>query len=312
MKDLLFKLAFLAVVLILIPLIIVLITDISTEKEKNNIIKVYNTSSGSIFELTLEDYLVGVVAAEMPASFHIEAIKAQAVAARTYTLYKKNNKLPEHNGADICTDYTHCQAYCNEKDMLEKWGNQYYDNMNKIKTAVWETKSEYITYDNKPINSVFHSCSDGMTENSSDVWGGSVPYLVSVESPGDSKNNEYITEVVYDSVEFDQIIKSEISSDIDRDINIFDNIKRSSGGNVISCSVYGINLSGIDVRRIFALKSTSFDIEVKEDKIIFKVYGSGHGVGMSQYGANGFANDGYTYKEILCHYYQGTEISIIE
>lgn len=278
-----------------------------TENEKN--IKVYDVKKDRLLNIELDEYITNVLAAEMPASFCEEALKAQAVCARTYALRKVNSGAKEHKGGDVCTDFAHCQAYYDNETMKEKWGKDYEFNLKKIKKCVAETSGEVITYNGEYAISVFHSCSNGKTENAKDVWGGDYPYLVSVDSVGDFDNKDYSSIFTIKKDEFvgkiNSVIENKISSDDELKIGEF---KMTEGDNVKSFMVGNSVVSGTDIRKLFSLKSTAFTIEPKGDEIIFSVYGNGHGVGMSQYGANGMANDGAKYDKILKYYYPGVEL----
>lgn len=256
--------------------------------------------------MNFEDYLIGVVAAEMPASFEDEALKAQAVAARTYTLYKSASSFHE---ADVCTDYTHCQAYLTDEDMHTNWGKDYDFYYDKIKNAVYSTKNQHLTYNDEPVMAVFHSMGGGRTENSADVWGSPLPYLVSVDSPGEDAATNYHSTYSVTWAQFKEKIAS-LYPDIK--LNSYLDISQptlTEGGHVKSIMIASRSVSGTEIRTLFNLRSTKFDISFAGDNVIFSVTGYGHGVGMSQYGANAMAKDGKTYKEILSHYYQGTTIS---
>lgn len=265
----------------------------------------------SIETMDIEEYLVGVVAAEMPPSFETEALKAQAVAARTYILSKQGKKDEKHPDADVCVDSAHCKAYCSENEAYERWGNDWQNiYREKIKKAVSETRGEIVTYNNEPIIAVFHSTSTGKTENSEDVWQTETPYLKSVESPGEELSPRYKSEVEISTDEFRRKISSlDPKADFSRGTDkwISDYIY-TEGGAVKTVKIGGCVFEGTDIRNAFGLRSALFDIKVGEN-IIFKVTGNGHGVGMSQYGANYAAAQGSNYKEILKKYYTDTEIN---
>lgn len=256
--------------------------------------------------MSLEDYLIGVVAAEMPASFEDEALKAQAVAARTYTYYKSDSGGHEE---DVCTDPGHCQAYFTKSDMELNWGGDYEFYFDKIKEAVYSTRGEHLTYNEEPVMAVFHSMGGGKTENASDVWGNSLPYLISVESPGEEAASTYKTSV---TVSFNEFKEKILALYPNAKINSFLDISQpilTEGGHVKSMVIGSVTVSGTTLRTLFNLRSTKFDLVFEEDNITFNVTGYGHGVGMSQYGANAMAKEGKDYREILSHYYQGTTLS---
>ena len=282
-------------------------------------IAVYFPETGETKDVNFEEYLVCVVSAEVPASFEEEAIKAQAVAARTYIYnkYKKFTENPslapdEHKTAIVCTDSKHCCAYYSKEKLAEihgdEWMKKYYG---KLFDAVSETRGEIVAYGAEPIVAVFHSSAGGCrTENSSEVWGGSFPYLVSVESPDEDKREGYNSTVRVTCDEFCQKINEQFPEALlgdDRSVWLGD-ISYTAGNSVNYINIGSTAVKGTQMRSIFGLKSACFEISMLDDSITFSVHGSGHGVGMSQHGANIMAQKGSTYKEILTHYYTGTEI----
>jgi len=262
---------------------------------RNVKIKVYDHLSGKVFKMDMEKYVMCAVAAEMPAFFEKEALKAQAVAARTYAAEKMSNTYhaPEHKGAHVCTNSNHCQAY---KDIISENS----PSAQKIRTAVRETSGEVATYMSKPIRAVFHSASHGATERSADVWGEDVAYLQSVESGGDLLCPDYNSEKAF--------TPSELCRALEIDVISFGEISRSGAGGVISMNIGGTIFKGTEARKRLGLRSTCFTICEKEGNVVFSVSGWGHGVGMSQWGAQGMAKDGADYKQILKHYYTGIDI----
>lgn len=302
--------SFLAFLIIIFSAIPFMLTSCKKEdiNDANKIITVYDKQSNQIIKLDLEDYLIGVVSGEMPAHFSLNALMAQSVAARTYALRKVNKSLSEHKGADLCTDFAHCQAYIDNEKAKLNWGKSYEKNLKKIKSAVNETKGEYLEYNNDFAITVFHSCSNGITEKASEVWGGNIPYLVSVESPGDYIKKDYITKSEFTEKDFKEKLENYLKKDIDFSKEAIGEISYTSGSNVAQICLFGQNFKGTDIRTIFSLKSSSFSIEKNNDKYIFTATGSGHGVGMSQYGAEKMAQDNISYKKILSHYYPGTKL----
>jgi len=276
-------------------------------------INVYIASEDKVVTMSKSQYLKEVVSAEMPADFHIEALKAQAVAARSYltsrmNAYKQSEKPKEHKGADICTDPTHCKAWISQEKRMESWGDSAKSNWDKISRAVDETSGQIITYNNEVISAVFHSTSSGRTENSKDVWGGDRPYLVSVESPGDLYSPKYKSEKSISVEEFKKTISNNIEN-VDFNKELVGEIERSEAGGIITISVGGVEIKGSKLRTLFDLRSTNINVTVTGDTVNFDVTGYGHGVGMSQYGANYLANQGTNYIDILKTYYQGVEIN---
>lgn len=271
---------------------------------------------GSIAPMDLEEYLKGVVAAEMPASFELEALKAQAVAARTYTLYKMwVQPSQNHPDADVCTDYNCCKAYSSPEKLTERWGDSYEENSAKIAQAVDETWGEYMVYEDEPVLAVFHSSSAGATENSADVWGGNVPYLVSVQSPEDeSQVTNYVADVTVSFEEFESTVKETVPDAVfpeDKNAWITD-IVYTESGRIDTLNVGGVTIKGTQLRSMFSLRSTAVTVQVGESGITFTSTGYGHGVGMSQYGANAMALEGSGYRDILTWYYTGVGFANLE
>lgn len=269
-------------------------------------ISVFNHASGTTENMNMEDYLIGVVAAEMPAAFETEALKAQAVAARTYTMYKSSST--DHS-ADVCTDYNHCQAHLSEDEMHTNWGADYDFYFAKIKDAVYSTRGEFLTYNNEPIMAVFHSMGGGFTQNSSDVWQNQLPYLVSVPSPGEEDAANYKSTL---TLTFDEFRTKVTEKYPYAKINSFLDVSQpalTQSGHVKSVLIGGVTLTGSEIRSMFNLRSTRFNLNFEGGNVTFNVTGYGHGVGMSQYGANAMAKEGKTYKDILSHYYQGVTFS---
>ncbi len=255
-----------------------------------------DTSTGEIKNIELEDYIVGVVAGEMPASFNEEALKAQAIAARTYAMYKMKNS----NGTyDLVTDKTN-QVYITEDKMKSLWQENFDYYFEKIKKAVYDTKDLIMTYNGDIILSLYFARSNGKTEDAIAVFGSNEEYLKSVESPEESLTSEV-------TISKDKFCnKLNISCDA---INI-SNVLKSSSGRINSLNINGKTFKGTEIRTLFDLKSTDFDISIGSE-IKFVTKGYGHGVGMSQYGANKLAQNGKNYEEILKHYYQNINIEKI-
>jgi stage II sporulation protein D len=265
----------------------------------------------TVKEMTLGEYLVGVVRAEMPASFELEALKAQAVAARTYTLYKMQTGGNHGDTADICTDSTCCQAYIAEDKARSNWGENADAYEEKIETAVYDTDGMAIPYGGVPILAVFHSSSAGQTRASGSVWVNDLPYLQSVASPeeGDSIPN-YYSRVEFTAAEFrEKFLAKHPEADLSGDLSgwLTDPVT-DSAGSVDTLTVGGVTIRGTELRTILGLRSACFEWEVSDGKLAFFVTGYGHGVGMSQYGANQMAKDGADYQEILTHYYTGVTV----
>ena len=280
--------------------------------DKYNTIKLLHTDTDKVEEIQLDEYLYGVVSAEMPASFEEEALKAQAVVARTYTIYKIVNNDGKHGEADICDDSGCCQAWISKEDRLEKWDeDKREENWNKIVDAVKSTQGKIITYEGKPINAFFHSNSGGATEAPIDVWGGSgYPYLQSVATAGEDAYSQYSSEATFSKEEFEEKIK-EVHSDFEIDFDEKDCIKveeYTDGNRVKTVKIGNLELSGVEVRTIFGLRSANFKVTINDNEIKFEVTGYGHGVGMSQTGADSLAKEGQNYEDIIHHYYTDVEI----
>ncbi|MEE0866967.1 MAG: stage II sporulation protein D [Clostridia bacterium] len=278
-----------------------------TETSDSRTISIYFKDENAVRQMDIEEYLTGVVAAEVPASFEEEAIKAQAVAARSYAVYRAKEVNPDHPNAAVCTDYTHCKAYKTTEKAREDWGEKAEEYEKKIHDAVYSTRGEVLTYDGDVALTVFHSQSaGGRTENSADVWGGKVPYLVSVESHGEENAPNFFSSK---DMTFEEFVNALQKSRPGVQINSYKDIGSinvSDGGNVKSIEIGGEVFSGTEIRSIFSLRSSCFKITADENNVHFDVTGYGHGVGMSQYGANQMAKEGCTYEQILTHYYTGT------
>ena len=273
-------------------------------------IRLLHTNTNEVEEVPLDTYLCHVVSAEMPVDFEKEALKAQAIVARTYTIYKINNK--KHDNADICDDSNCCQAWISKEDRLAKWDEDKEAKWNKIEECVKETQGKIITYDHQPINAFFHSNSGGKTELPVDVWGGgsNMPYLQVVETAGEDGYSQYNSEIDLTNEEILQKLKEKYV-DIQIDFNNEDDIKileYTSSGRVKTIKFGNHEISGTEARTIFGLRSTNFEISKEEGKIKFIVIGYGHGVGMSQTGADSMAKNGSTAEEIINHFYVGVEI----
>lgn len=289
-----------------------LLSEITYDYNEYNNIKLLHVKTNEIEELYLDEYLYGVVSAEMPANFEIEALKAQAVVARTYTIYNLRNNKNKHDGSNICDDYTCCQAWISKQDRLEKWEEPLrQSNWNKIVQAVNATQGLIITYNNEPINAFFHSNSGGQTEITEDVWGGSgYPYLQTVSTAGEEGYSQYYSELILTKDTFVSKLKekhNEFEIDFD-DINAINIIEYTQGNRIKIIKIGNMNFSGVEIRTIFSLKSANFEIIMDDKNVKFKVIGYGHGVGMSQTGADSMAKQGSGFEEIIKHFYTGVEI----
>ncbi len=273
-------------------------------------IHLLHKKTGKIEEVALDEYLYHVVSAEMPAEYELEALKAQAIVARTYTIYKVKNK--KHENADICDDSTCCQAWVSKEDRLQRWEESKREaNWKKIQQCVNETKGKVITYHNEPINAFFHANSGGITELPVNVWGGSgLPYLQVVETSGEDAYSQYASEVVLTNQELIDKLKTkykniQINFENSEDIKILD---YTDSHRVKTVQFGNCKISGVEARSILGLKSTNFEIIKEANQIKFTVKGYGHGVGMSQTGADSLAKQGKNYEEIIHHFYAEVEI----
>lgn len=267
-------------------------------------------SSGEVEELTMEQYLWGVVAAEMPANFFPEALKAQAVAARTYTVGLQNSSSSKHEAASLCDDSGCCQAYLTREAARLRWGLQAAEYEEKITQAVTQTDGLGVLYNSTPIQAVFFSSAAGRTVDAVEVWGNSVSYLTSVDSPEGEEVPNYHSQMTMSREEVREIILSrypgaQLSGPPE---SWFGQPVHSSSGLVSQISIGGITLTGNQVRQLFSLRSATFSVRYQDGSFLFDVTGYGHGVGMSQYGANAMAREGADFQEILTWYYTGTEI----
>ncbi|MET3684249.1 stage II sporulation protein D [Alkalibacillus flavidus] len=270
------------------------------DTESNVVVKVKRTQTDTIDRLPLEDYVTQVVASEIPAEFEPEALKAQALAARTYIL--NTIAHTEQDAAFHVKDTVDDQVFHSEEELRDMWGVKYSDYMNKIETAVKATEGEVITYDGEPITAAFFSTSNGYTENAEDYWQNEIPYLKSVSSPWDQASPAFTDQEIF--------TYDDISNLLNLDSSLFkvEDISRTESGRVASITINHQSYTGREIREQLGLRSNDFTIETTGEHVIFTTNGYGHGVGMSQYGANGMAKEGYTYSDIINHYYQNVTI----
>ena len=257
------------------------------------------------------EYVCGSVAAEMPLAYHEEALKAQAVACYTNCLRLKNsNNKDESNGADISDDISVHQGYITEDERKEKWGDDFNKYESKLRSIVTDVLGEYITYDKKICVAAFSAICTGTTETAENVWGSKTPYLVSVKSEGDKLSPTYSSTVTFSKSQFISIMKDlGVSIDSKADLTeIIGKPKATKAGTVLTIKINSKEVTGSNMRQAFSLRSPAFKITATENEVTFNVSGYGHGVGMSQYGADYMARQGSTYDEILKHYYKGVEI----
>ena len=269
-------------------------------------VAVFRSAQKQIEKVKLEDYLVGVVAAEMPADFNPEALKAQALTARTYIVNRLVNKdtMGAPEGSQVTDTQIH-QVYMNDAEQRKAWGKDYDWKKKKIVEAVQATSGQIITYEGKPINALFFSTSNGYTENSEDYWSGSFPYLRSVSSPWDKNSPKFSNQKVITVKEFETRLGVKIGSSGE----IGEITERTAGKRVAKVDFNGKVLTGKEIRDKLDLMSSDFSWQLKGSNIVIATKGNGHGVGMSQYGANGMAEEGKNYQEIVKYYYKGVEVS---
>lgn len=302
------RIMLMTVVLVGIPFFVVFYFDnnhnnyekeIKLDYVSNVMVRVKRVNKDKIEKINLEDYVVGVVAGEMPAEFEIEALKAQAVASRSYVLKKMNDNIS--NSYDVL-DTTSNQVYLDNEQLKDKWQDKYITYINKIKKVVNDTSMEYLEYDGKPANTMFFSTSNGYTEDSKMVFSEDIPYLRSVESMWDKNvNDNFNYKTSFNLKDFYNILGLKYNDKLSVVV-----LERSNSNRIVKIKINGKEFSGRDIYNKLKIRSTDFEIIQEKDKVIINTKGYGHGVGMSQYGALGMARDGYKYKDILKYYYKGT------
>ena len=269
----------------------------------NEVIRVKNVSTNEIMKVPFEEYIKGVLAGEMPTDFELEALKAQAVAARSYVLRQVNKN--KDNDYDVVNTVDN-QVYLSDEELKEKWKEKYVSKINKIKKAVTETKGEYLSYDGDVAEALFFSTSTGKTENSEEVFSSKVPYLRSVASTWDEASPVYEDTSSFELSDFYKKLGLQYN-----DVISYEVLETTSTGRVKKIKINGTEFNGRDVATKLKLRSNYFSINQNGTNVTITTKGYGHGVGMSQYGALGMAKEGYTYDKILKYYYQGTEIKKI-
>lgn len=279
-------------------------------------VTLYRVGNGETVTLDFEDYIAGIVAEEMPPTNSIEALKAQAVAARSYILSKISayleNAPSEHHGALLCDDFSHCHAWRSLTESESAWDARFReDYAAKVKHAVDETRGEYLSYENKAAKTCFHAVSGGKTENAEDVWGVSLPYLTTVNSAEDMRADGYHSRAFYPKEAFDTVLRGLRPSlqTAERLEDISPKITYHDSGSVATLTMLGETFTGLEIKEAFHLRSTHFSLKFADGKAVFDVTGYGHGVGMSQFGAAAMADQGKDYRAILAHYYKGTTLS---
>lgn len=301
------KLIVVALLVIIIPFLctkIFIKTDnIKFKYISNNFVRVKDEKTGNISTIPFEDYIKGVVASEMPSSFEIEALKAQAVASRSYAMYQINGS--KNREYDL-TNTTANQVYKNDNELKQIWKEEYPKKINKIKKAIEQTSGEYLTYNSTVINAMFFSTSTGVTENSEEIFSSALPYLRSTSSKWDESSPSYIDTYKFSINDF----YNKLSLPINNKLEITE-VEKTTTGRTKKLKINGQEINGRQLAKKLKLRSNYFDIIQNGDSITITTKGFGHGVGMSQYGANGMAKEGYKYDEILKYYYKNTELKKI-
>lgn len=275
-------------------------------EKQDKIITVYDHKLGGTTQMELEDYVFHALSGEMFASYQPEALKAQACAIRTYVEYKmQHGGCGKYGDADVCTDYSSCLAFSRDEEMKQKWEDQYSEYAEKMRKAVSDTQGEIITYEGEPINALFFSNAAGRTDDVQNVFGGNLSYLKGVESYETPDSYKYEVVVTFTKDDFFAKIREKYPEIKEGDIEI---LSRDDSGRVQTVGIGENELSGVEVRTALALNSTNFTITVSGSELVFDVKGYGHGVGLSQAGAEEMAKKGYDYKAILKHYYTGVEV----
>jgi len=283
-----------------------------TETAEENYISVMSPATGKISKVGMREYIIGCVAAEMPAVYHTEALKAQAVASYTYakkTLEQnKKSKNSLFGDADITDSPDMHQGYIDRDERKEKWGEKYEEYEKKISSAVDDVSGFYLEYNGETVLAVYHSISAGATQSAENLWGSEIPYLISVESQGDRLSPDYIEKSVFDESKFKTFAKDcgiRLSGDADEWV---EDVKMNSDGYVSAVVMDGKEVAASKFREVFSLRSPCFDIEYDDGEFVITCKGHGHGAGMSQYGADYMARQGFVWHEILAHYYVNTDI----
>lgn len=274
-------------------------TTINTVSQTESVCLPVLLRDGSIQQMELDAYVTCVLLAEMPAEFEMDALMAQAVVARTYALrrYETGGK---HDDAAVCTESSCCQAYCTQEEFLARGEST--QMFKKIRSAVYDTTDQILTYQGELIEATYFSCSGGRTEDAAAVWGAEIPYLQAVDSPGEESANHYMDTITFSEAEFSERIGIPLSGDW------LGNITYTDGGGVDTIEMGGQVCLGTELRQKLGLRSTAFVITAIGDTVTITTKGFGHRVGMSQYGAEAMAVQGSDYKEILSYYYPGTKL----
>lgn len=265
----------------------------------------FRTGDETVTEMDMDAYLLGVVLAEMPASFEMEALKAQSCVARTYAgkAYISGGK---HGDGSVCGDTSCCQGYTTVDTYLASGGTE--EAVNRVRTAVSVTSGQVLTYDEQLIEATYFSCSGGRTEDAVAVWGTDFPYLQAVDSPGEEQAAYYTDTQVFSASEFARLLQLPLTGD---PAGWIGNATYTEGGGIHTMEIGGESFTGTRLRNLLGLRSTAFSVEVQDSEIVITTRGYGHRVGMSQYGADAMAAAGSSWEEILAHYYRGAELTTL-
>lgn len=283
-------------------------------QERGTMVRLYKHDTGSLEIIPLENYVTGVVAAEMPAEFPTAALKAQAVAARTYIVKRMLaggvvNSC--HAGADTCDNPAHAQAWISRETMRERWGTiKYYHYYYKIRMAVDDTAGEIITFQGQPIDPVFHAACGGHTESSEDVWKFALPYLRGVDCPHAEVDRQKQQKTMT-LEEMEKLLGVPLTAAASTGGNLFEVVESTATGRPKTLLIGDLRLPATEVRQKLGLRSTNFTCDLRDNRVTFDTVGHGHGVGMCQYGARGLAEHGYDYQEIIKHYYTGVRCQVL-
>lgn len=276
------------------------------ELPRDPLINLYLSQENKVIALPLEEYLVGCVAAEMPANFDLEALKAQAVCARTYAIRKLVDNHPYPKGADLSDDINTCQAYISEAEFLQRHGKDSQLLWKKVKKAVKETEGIIVIYDNKPIDALYHSTCGGRTADAEEIWGNIIPYLKSKSCSYCRESQRYSTVQVFSLQDISRATGVKITP-----TSSVKEIKGTSG-RTIEIAVDNIKIKTAKLRSLLDLPSSWINLNINKNEVKINIQGYGHGVGLCQYGANGLAKEGASYKEILKYYYEGIDLYQID
>lgn len=295
-------------------------SDGTLEFSDTRFLTLYDAQNDKTVRIGLEEYVFGVVGGEMPASYEEEAIKAQAVAARTFAAQHMESVCADSavkcssSNADICSDSSCCQSWKDMDTLRERWGGRYSSYKDKVYTAVTETSGVIAVYDGFPIEALYHAASGGETEDCENVFSNSVPYLKGVESPGEEKFSHYNDSETMPLSEFVDKLSTAFPKANITEKNARDAVRvisRYESGRVNTMAVGNVQCTGREFRSALSLYSTNYELRFEKNNVVITTMGYGHGVGMSQTGANAMAREGATYIEIIKHYYTGVELSTL-